>query len=132
MQYYYGNNRFNGTYARDNLPDTIKNGAYVINLDDLGDPGTHWVAFFCDDNHVTYFDSFGVEHIPEEVDKFLSGKNITVNIFRLQHFYSIMCGYYCIAFIDHLFSGGTLEGFTDKFSINDFERNDKIIYNMFR
>lgn len=67
MQYYYGNKRFNGIYVRDNVPGTIKNGTYIINLDGLRDPGTHWVALFCDGHNVTNFDSSGVEHIPEEI-----------------------------------------------------------------
>ena len=89
-----------------NYPGSIKNGAYVVNLDDLGAPGTHWVVVYCKGNNVTYFDSFAVGHILVEVKIFVKGKTITSNIYRLQHYYSIMCGYYCIAFIDHMFSGG--------------------------
>ena len=68
MQKYYQNEpRFNGVYSRDNLPK-IKDGAYVINLDEYSDIGTHWVALYVqnNNNNVTYFDSFGVEHIPKE------------------------------------------------------------------
>ena len=53
--------RFNGVYSRDNLPK-IKDGAYVINLDEYSDIGTHWVALYVQNNDVTYFDSFWVEH----------------------------------------------------------------------
>ena len=66
MQKYYQNEPgFNGVYSRDNLTE-IKDGAYIINLDEYSDIGTHWVALYLnnDNNVVTYFDSFGVEHIP--------------------------------------------------------------------
>ena len=73
--------RFNGVYSRDNLPK-IKDGAYVINLDEYSDIGTHWVALYVNNSDVTYFDSFGVEHIPKEIKAFMNNKNIKTNIFR--------------------------------------------------
>ena len=57
--------RFNSVFSRNNLPTKIKNKAYVINLDGYADLGTHWTALFCNKNEIVYFDSFGVEHIPE-------------------------------------------------------------------
>ena len=68
IQKYYENERkFNGAYSRDNLPE-IKDAAYVTNLDEYSDIGTHWVSLWVNDtNDVTYFDSFGVEHIPKEI-----------------------------------------------------------------
>ena len=66
QKYYQNEPRFNGVYSRDNLPK-IKDGAYVINLDEYSDIGTHWVALHVNDNDVTYFDSFRVEHIPKEI-----------------------------------------------------------------
>ena len=59
--------RFNGSFSKNNLPKKIKDGAYVINLDVYADVGTHWIALFCNRNEIVYFDSFGVEHIPEEI-----------------------------------------------------------------
>ena len=68
MQKYYQNEpRFNGVHSRDNLPHKIKDGAYVINLDKYSDIGTHWIALYSLNNNVTYFDSFGVEHISKEI-----------------------------------------------------------------
>ena len=67
QKYYQNEPKFKGVYSRDNLPDKIKDGAYVINLDEYSDIGTHWVALYVDNNGVTYFDSFGVEHIPKEI-----------------------------------------------------------------
>ena len=55
--------RFMGVYSRDNLPDKIKDGAYVVNLDEYSDIGTHWIALYANNKTVTYFDSFGIEHI---------------------------------------------------------------------
>ena len=64
QEYYQNEPRFNGAFSRDNLPNSIKNGAYVINLDEYHDIGTHWVALYLNNKTITYFDSFGVEHIP--------------------------------------------------------------------
>ena len=58
-------------FSRDNLPERgfteIKDGVYIINLDEYSDIGTHWVALHVNNNDVTYFDSFGVEHILKEI-----------------------------------------------------------------
>ena len=91
QKYYQNKPRFNGVYSRDNLTE-IKDGAYVINLDEYSDIGTHWVALYVQNNDVTYFDSFGVEHIPKEIKTFIGNKNIKTNIFRIQAYDSIMCG----------------------------------------
>ena len=80
QKYYQNEPRFNGVYSRDNLPK-IKDGAYVINLDEHSDIGTHWIALFCNRNEIVYFDSFGVEHVPEEAKEFIGNKNIKTNIF---------------------------------------------------
>ena len=66
-KYYENEPRFNGFYSRDNLPYKIKDGAYIINLDQNSDIGTHWVTLYLNNNDVTYFDNFGVEHIPKEI-----------------------------------------------------------------
>ena len=71
IQKYQNEHRFNGVYSRDNLPK-IKDGAYVINLDEYSDIGTHWVALYVHNDDVTYFDSFGVEHIPKEIKAFIN------------------------------------------------------------
>ena len=68
---YQNEPRFNGVYSRDNLP-RIKDGAYVINLNQYSDIGTHQVALYAINNDITYFNSFGVEHIPKGVKAFIS------------------------------------------------------------
>ena len=82
-------------------------------------------------NDVTYFDSFGVEHIPKEIKTFINNKNIKTNIFRIQAYDSIMCRYFCIGFIDFMFAGKTLTEFTNLFSTNNFKKNDDIILKYF-
>ena len=131
IKYYENQCRFNGVYSRDNLPNKIKDGAYVINLDEYSDIGTHWVALWVNNNNVTYFDSFGVEHIPKEIKAFIKNRNIKTNIFRIQGYDSIMCGYFCIGFINFMFKGKTLTEYANLFSPNDFKRNDDTILNYF-
>ena len=78
-------------------------------------------------NDVIDFDSFGVEHIPKEIKTFISNKNIKTNIFRIQAYDSIMCGYFCIGFIDFMLAGKTLTEYTNLFSPNNFKKNDIIL-----
>ena len=119
MKYYESESKFNGVYSRDNLPNKIKDGGYVINLDEYSDIGTHWVALYVKNNDITYFDSFGVEHIPMEIIKFIGRKNVKANIFRIQAYDSIMCEYFCIGFIDSIFKSKSLTDYTNLFSLND-------------
>ena len=69
-RYYQNVPRFNGVNSTDNVPNKIKDRAYVINLDVYADVGTHWIALFYKNNEIVYFDSFGVEHVPKEIEKF--------------------------------------------------------------
>ena len=78
QKYYQKEHKCNGVYSRNNLPK-IKCGAYVINLDEYESIGTHWIALYVNGNNM-YFDSFGVEHIPEEIKKFIRNKNIITSI----------------------------------------------------
>ena len=75
-EYYKNEPRFNGVYSRNNLPKTIKKGAYVINLDEYENTGTHWVSLFVKPKYTVYFDSFGVEHILKEINKFIDNKKL--------------------------------------------------------
>ena len=86
--------RFNGVYSRNNLPNKIKKGAYVINLDEYESTGTH--------------------------------------IFRIQAYDSIMCGYFCIEFINYMLKGKTLLDYTNLFSTNDFKKKDRVIKIIFK
>ena len=103
----------------------------MINLDEYSDIGTHWVALYVNNKAGTYFDSFGVKHIPKEIKKFIGNKGIITNIFWIQAYDSLMCGYFCIGFINFMFSGNSLTDFTNLFSPNDFKKKDYIILNYF-
>ena len=131
IKYYENESRFNGVYSRDNLP-RIKDGTYVINLDEDSDIGTHWISLWVNNsNNVTYFNSFRVEHIPKEIKTLIGNKDIKINIFRIKAYNSIMCGYFCIGFIDFMLAGKTLTEYTNLFSPNNFKKNDDIILNYF-
>ena len=145
-EYYANEPRFNGVYSRNNLPNKIKKGAYVINLDEYENTGTHWVSLFVKPKYTTessssertvHFDSFGVEHIPKEINKFIRSKElghavrneIKSNIFRIQAYDSIMYGCFCIEFINYMLKGKTLLDYINLFSPNDFKMDDRIIKN---
>ena len=131
-EYYENEPRSVGVYSRDNLPKTIKNGAYVINPAEYADAGTHWIALYVKNNEVIYFDSFGVEHVSKKIKRFIGHKNIKTNIFRIQADNSIMCEYFCIGFIDFMFAGRSLIDFTSLFSPYDFKENDDVILSYFK
>ena len=89
------------------------------------------MVFYVNNKTITYFDSFGVEHIPKEIIKFIrskelgyavDNKNIITNIYRIQAYDSIMCGYFCIGFINFMFNGNSLTDYTSLFSPNDLKK----------
>ena len=130
--YYFKNIKgFNGVFPRNNLRK-LRNGVYVINLDHSKNTGTHWIVIFLKKNEVIYFDSFGVEYIPKEIMERIKNKNIKTNIFRIQDNNSIMCGYFCILFIEYMLNNKTLTDFNNLFSPWDFKKNDKIIKKYFK
>ena len=93
---YQNKPKFNGVSSRNNLPKKIKDGAYVIDLDEYADIGTHWIALFCNRSEIVYFNNFGVEHVTEEIKKFVRNKNIITNIFRVQGNNSVMSGTFAL------------------------------------
>ena len=113
--YYENKPRFNGVYSRDDLPKTIKNVAYVINIDGYEDVGTYWIVLYVKDNEIAYFNFFGVEHVPKEIKKSIGHKSIKTNIFRIQADNSIMCGYIYIGFFDFMFVQKSFINFTSFF-----------------
>ena len=112
----------------------------MINLDEYENTGTHWISLFVKPKYTVYFDSFGVEHIPKEINKFINNdttkssclERIKSNIFRIQAYNSIMCGYFCIEFINYMLKDKTLLDYTNLFSPNDFKKNDRIIKRIFK
>ena len=83
-------------------------------------------------NRIIYFDSFGVEHIPKEIKRFIGSKNVISNIFRIQAYDTISCGYFCIGFINFMFKGKILTDYTNIFSPNNFKKNDDMILSYFK
>ena len=112
----------------------------MISLDEYADVGTHWIASFCNRNEIVYFDSFGIEHIPEEIKEFigcplssaLQNKNIKTDIFRVKANDSLMCGYFCIGYIDFMLAGKKLTEYTNLLSPHDFKKNNNIILSYFK
>ena len=122
QNFYQNEPKINGVCSRNDL-SKIKDGTFVINLGEYESIENHWIALFANDNKLTYFDSFGVEHIAKEI----RNKYIITNIFRIQVFDSILCEYFCIGFIDFMLKGKTLSEYTNIFSPNDYEKINKII-----
>ena len=73
-------------------------------------------------NNGTYFDSFGVEHIPKEINKFIDKSIIITNIFRIQAYDAIVCGYFCIGFADFILASKTLTNFNNLFLPDNLKR----------
>ena len=131
QRYYQNEPKFNGVYSRSNLPK-ITDGAYVINLNEFESIGNHWIVLYVNGNNMIYFDSFGVEHIPKGIKKFIGNKNIITNTYRMQAYDSIMCIYFYIGFIDFMLQGKGFLGYTNLLSLNNYEKNDKIILTYFQ
>ena len=116
IQTYYQNEpRLIGVYSRDNLPNKIKDGEYVINLAEYYDIGTYDLDGNYDFDTVIYFEIY------------FDNRNIISNIYRIQNCDSIMFGYFCIGFIDYMFKGKSLTDYTNLFSPDNFKKNDDII-----
>ena len=123
--------KINQNLSRNNLPE-IKDGSYGINLDEYKSTETHWIAVHINRNNKTYFDTFGVGLIPKEIKKFIGKKNIKTNIYRIQGNGSLMRGYFFIRFIDFMLKVNSLLDYTNLFSPNEYEKNDKIIPKYFQ
>ena len=117
---------------KNNFPK-IKNRAFVKDLEEYKSVETHWIDLHMNANNrrtsydATYFESFGVEHIARENKKYIGNKIILSNIYIIQAYYSIICGYFCIQFIYFMLKGKILVAYINLFSPNEYEKNDKII-----
>ena len=121
-KYYQNESKCNGVYSGNNLSKT-KDGVCIKNLRSVETP---WIAFYVNDKNETYFDSFGVEHIPKEMRKFIGNRDITMNIYRIQPHDSIMCGYVCIGFISFMLKGKSLSEYTHLCLYNEYKKNEKL------
>ena len=130
QKYYQNEPKLNSAYSRNNLPK-IKDWTYAINLDEFKSTENHWIALYVIGNKVIYFESFGAEHIPKEIKKFIGNKNIITNIYRIQAHDLIMRRYFCIGFIDLMLKRKNLLDYTNLFFPNGYENSDKIILKYF-
>ena len=124
QKHYQNQLKFNSVYSRNNLSK--------INLDEYESIEAHWIAFYVNAENITDFDSFAIEHISKEIRKLIESKNIITNIYRIQAYHSIICGYFCIGFIDFMLKDKILRECTNLFSPNKHEKNDKIILKYFQ
>ena len=132
QKYYENESSFTGVFSRDNLPKKINDGKYIINLDEHADTGTYWIALCCNRNEIVYFNSFSIQHIPEEIKEFIGNKNIKANIVRVQPNNSVMSGYFCIGFIDFMLADKKLSDYANMFSPYDLDKNDSLILSYFK
>ena len=131
QRYYQKEPNFNGLYSRNNVP-TIKNRGYVINLDEYKPKATHWIALCFRNNNVPYSDSFRVEHIPNKIKKLIGNKHFITNLYRIKACNWIMCGHLGISLNHFMLKGKSLFNYTNLFSPNDYEKNDKILPKYFQ
>ena len=131
MRYYKDNPKFGSVYSRDNLP-RLKESFYIVNLDDKGGPGTHWVVVYNLGKNCIYFDSFGVSPPEEVLDKMReTGKQLVMNSYRIQDLASINCGFYCIYIIDQLLLGRQYIDVLTDFNPKQYIANDSFIEDRF-
>ena len=113
-----------------------KDGAYIIHLDEYANLGIHQVTLLYKQDEIVYFNSFGVEYIPEEIKEFIKefhgNKTTKTNILRVQEDTSIICGYFCIGYIDFTLAGKKLTDYANLFSPYDFKKYDHIILSYFK
>ena len=129
QKYFQKKPKFNGVYSRNNLLK-IKDAAYVKNLDEDKSIGNRWIALYVNDNYVTYFDSFEIQHIQKGIKKFIGNKIIITNIYRIQAYDNVRILLY--GFIYFISKGKSLLDYTKFFSLNIYEKNDEIILKYFQ
>ena len=127
QKYYQNESKFNGVYSRNNLPKRMAH----MPFDGYESIGTHWMAFYVIGNNVIYFHSIGAADIPKETKKIIGNKNTITNIYGKQAYNLIMCGYFCIGFIDFMSKSESFLDYTISFSPNDYGKN-KIILKYFQ
>ena len=134
QKHYQNEPKFKVVYSTSNLPK-IKDGAYLINFEEIKSMGTHWIALYMNAENVTYFENFGVEHIPktnQKFRKFIVNGNIERNIYRIQAYDSRICGYFFVGYIDFMLKGKSLSEYTNLFSPNESKKNEKIVLTYFQ
>ena len=120
QKYCQNKTKFKDVYSRNNLPK-INNGTYVKSLNKCKLIRTHWIASYENGNIVTYFDSFGVEHIPKEIENSIRNMNVITNIYRIQAYNSVMCGYFFIGFVDFMLKGKSFLDYINLFFLTNMK-----------
>lgn len=120
---------FHGVYMKDQLPDRLQRGSYVINLQSSKDGnGTHWVCLYYTPNFSYYYDSYGFI-APLEVQNKITP--YMYNDLEIQDIDSTACGFYCVAFVLYLNKKMNIEkAFMEFINLfgKDTERNEAILY----
>ena len=104
---YQNKPEFNGNYSINNL-FKMKDGTYIINLDEYESIASHWMELYMNAENLMYCDSFKVEYIPKAIRNFIGNKNMIKNIYRIQAYIAILCRYFCTEFIDFMLKGESL------------------------
>jgi hypothetical protein len=95
--------KLNGIYMKDELPSDLKEGCYIIDLQDHDKNGSHWTCFLKSNNEIFYYDSFGVVMPQNEYDIFIkNADNIYYNVSDDQNIDSTSCCWWCIAFLFYM------------------------------
>lgn len=132
---YQRQNIFKGVFPCDLLPNKFKlPAAFVVNLSQHDEPGTHWVSIYIDEyDRAFYFDSFGLKPANFHILAFLKqhSKRVNFNENQLQHITSNKCGRFCCVFIVHMLQKKSIDSFISRFGLNLFV-NDFIIDNMYK
>ena len=109
MKYYKNEPRFNGVFSRNNLPEKIKDGAYIINLDDMQMLAHIGMLYFVTGIKMYISIVLVLNIFLKKLKSFVGNKNIRVNIFRVQPNDSVMCWDFWIGFIDFMLPGEKID-----------------------
>ena len=131
QRYNRNESKCNDVYSRNYL-SKIKDGEFVINLDECKSIGIHWIALYVSGNNVIYFDIFGVQYILIEIKKFVGNKNMIANIYRMQTYNSVMRGCFSIVFITVMLYGNIVLDYTNLLPSNKYKKNKWSVENLFQ
>ena len=122
--------KYEDVYSKNNLP-RIKDEEYIINLDEPETIGARWIPLYVSGDNISYFDSFLIEYIQEEIKKIIGNKNITTNTYTIQAYDSIKCGNFCLGLIAFMMNSRILLDYTNLVSPNEYEKSNKMILKCF-
>ena len=124
---------FAGCFPADKIP-RVKSfpTAFIVNTEKSGEEGEHWVAFYMEEDHCLYFDSFGVEVLEHSILSYLSNyyNSVIFSKIPVQDFSSVACGYFFIAFLVHVTCVNSYLHFLSQFNFDKLKSNDVICYNL--